>query len=80
MLDRTAGLTAAAQHAKAFLNALDERSVAARVEAAGVQWPTFQIPTDANFHTRHGPESCVLITETPLLELIGPRFGLTRRT
>src|SRR5258706_9600933 len=36
MPDRTAGLTAAAQHALAFLDTLDERPVAARVEAVGV--------------------------------------------
>src|SRR6202790_1898045 len=36
MPDRTAGLTAAAQHARAFLDTLDERPVAARVEAVGV--------------------------------------------
>ena len=37
MTDRTADLTTAAQHAHAFLDALDERPVAARVDAAGVR-------------------------------------------
>jgi hypothetical protein len=36
MIDRTAGLTAAVEHARAFLGTLDERPVAARVDAAGV--------------------------------------------
>jgi glutamate/tyrosine decarboxylase-like PLP-dependent enzyme len=36
MPDRTAGLAAAVQHALAFLDSLDERPVAARVEAVGV--------------------------------------------
>lgn len=37
MGDRTAGLAAAAAHARAFLDTLDERPVAARVDAAGVR-------------------------------------------
>src|SRR4051812_49636874 len=37
MLDRTAGLSQAAQHALEFLAGLDERPVAARVDAAGVR-------------------------------------------
>lgn len=37
MRDRTAGLAAAAQHAEQFLAGLDERPVAARVDAAGVR-------------------------------------------
>ena len=37
MRDRTAGLSAAAQHAREFLGGLDERPVAARVDAAGVR-------------------------------------------
>jgi len=37
MPDRTAGLAAAAQHAREFLATLDERPVAARVDAAGVR-------------------------------------------
>ena len=37
MRDRTAGLSAAAQHAREFLGTLDERPVAARVDAAGVR-------------------------------------------
>src|SRR3954454_1056884 len=37
MLDRTAGLSEAAQHALEFLAGLDERPVAARVDAAGVR-------------------------------------------
>ncbi len=37
MRDRTAALTAAAQHARTFLDTLDERPVAARVDAAGVR-------------------------------------------
>jgi len=37
MLDRTAGLSEAAQHAVEFLAGLDERPVAARVDAAGVR-------------------------------------------
>lgn len=37
MTDRTAGLTAAAQHAQVFLDDLDERPVAARVDAAEVR-------------------------------------------
>lgn len=37
MADRTAGLTAAAQHAQAFLRALDARPVAARVDASWVR-------------------------------------------
>ena len=37
MRDRTAGLSAAAQHARDFLAGLDERPVAARVDAAGVR-------------------------------------------
>lgn len=36
MPDRTAGLAAAAQHAQAFLDGLDERPVAARVDATAV--------------------------------------------
>jgi glutamate/tyrosine decarboxylase-like PLP-dependent enzyme len=36
MVDRTAGLRAAAQHAEAFLATLDERPVAARVDAAAI--------------------------------------------
>lgn len=37
MHDRTAGLSAAAQHARDFLDSLDDRPVAARVDAAGVR-------------------------------------------
>ena len=37
MRDRTAGLSSAAQHAREFLANLDERPVAARVDAAGVR-------------------------------------------
>jgi glutamate/tyrosine decarboxylase-like PLP-dependent enzyme len=37
MRDRTAALTAAAQHAREFLDGLDSRPVAARVDAAGVR-------------------------------------------
>jgi glutamate/tyrosine decarboxylase-like PLP-dependent enzyme len=37
MRDRTAGLAAAAHHAQAFLNTLDERAVAARTDAAAVR-------------------------------------------
>ncbi len=37
MRDRTAGLSAAAQHARDFLDGLDDRPVAARVDAAGVR-------------------------------------------
>src|SRR5262245_27246210 len=37
MPDRTAGLRAAAQHAEAFLAAVDERPVAARVDAKAVR-------------------------------------------
>ena len=37
MRDRTAGLSSAAQHAREFLGSLDERPVAARVDAAGVR-------------------------------------------
>ncbi|HET7665502.1 MAG TPA: aspartate aminotransferase family protein, partial [Mycobacterium sp.] len=37
MLDRTPGLRAAAKHAAAFLATLDERPVAARVDAAAVR-------------------------------------------
>jgi glutamate/tyrosine decarboxylase-like PLP-dependent enzyme len=37
MRDRTAGLSAAAQHAREFLDSIDERPVAARVDAAGVR-------------------------------------------
>ncbi|MGH3636518.1 MAG: pyridoxal-dependent decarboxylase, partial [Mycobacterium sp.] len=37
MPDRTAGLDAAAQHAKVFLDTLDGRSVSARVDAADVR-------------------------------------------
>jgi glutamate/tyrosine decarboxylase-like PLP-dependent enzyme len=37
MRDRTAGLSAAAQHAQEFLDSIDERPVAARVDAAGVR-------------------------------------------
>jgi glutamate/tyrosine decarboxylase-like PLP-dependent enzyme len=37
MPDRTAGLRVAAKHAEAFLATLDERPVAARVDAAGVR-------------------------------------------
>ena len=37
MRDRTSGLSAAAQHAREFLDGLDERPVAARVDAAGVR-------------------------------------------
>ncbi|MGH3594663.1 MAG: pyridoxal phosphate-dependent decarboxylase family protein [Mycobacterium sp.] len=37
MADRTAGLTAAAQHAQAFLSTLDERPVAARTDASYVR-------------------------------------------
>jgi glutamate/tyrosine decarboxylase-like PLP-dependent enzyme len=37
MRDRTAGLSAAAQHARDFLDSLDDRPVAARVDAAGVR-------------------------------------------
>ncbi len=37
MRDRTAGLSAAAQHARHFLDSLDDRPVAARVDAAGVR-------------------------------------------
>jgi glutamate/tyrosine decarboxylase-like PLP-dependent enzyme len=37
MRDRTAGLDAAAQHAREFLDTLDERRVAARMDAAGVR-------------------------------------------
>ncbi|MCW2691316.1 MAG: PLP-dependent enzyme glutamate decarboxylase, partial [Mycobacterium sp.] len=37
MPDRTAGLREAAEHAEAFLATLDERPVAARVDAAGVR-------------------------------------------
>jgi glutamate/tyrosine decarboxylase-like PLP-dependent enzyme len=37
MPDRTAGLSAAAAHAREFLDGLDERPVAARVDAAGVR-------------------------------------------
>ncbi|MFH5207096.1 pyridoxal phosphate-dependent decarboxylase family protein [Antrihabitans sp. NCIMB 15449] len=37
MGDRTAGLATAAAHARAFLDQLDERPVAARVDAAGVR-------------------------------------------
>ena len=37
MQDRTAGLSTAAQHAREFLGGLDERPVAARVDAAGVR-------------------------------------------
>lgn len=37
MRDRTAELSAAAQHARDFLDTLDERPVAARVDAAGVR-------------------------------------------
>ncbi len=37
MRDRTAGLTAAAHHARRFLDGLDQRPVAARVDAAGVR-------------------------------------------
>src|SRR3954470_7256035 len=37
MPDRTAGLRLAATHAEAFLATLDERPVAARVDAAGVR-------------------------------------------
>lgn len=37
MADRTAGLTAAAQHARAFLNSIDERPVAARADASRVR-------------------------------------------
>ena len=37
MRDRTAGLSAAAQHAHDFLDGLDDRPVAARVDAAGVR-------------------------------------------
>ena len=37
MRDRTAGLSAATDHAREFLSTLDERPVAARVDAAGVR-------------------------------------------
>ena len=37
MRDRTAGLSVAARHAHEFLNGLDDRPVAARVDAAGVR-------------------------------------------
>lgn len=37
MRDRTAGLSAAAQHARAFLSTLDDRPVAARIDASGVR-------------------------------------------
>jgi glutamate/tyrosine decarboxylase-like PLP-dependent enzyme len=37
MADRTAGLTTAAQHAQAFLNSVDDRPVAARVDASCVR-------------------------------------------
>jgi hypothetical protein len=37
MRDRTAGLSGAAQHALAFLSTLDERPVAASVDADGVR-------------------------------------------
>jgi glutamate/tyrosine decarboxylase-like PLP-dependent enzyme len=37
MVDRTAGLRAAAQHAEAFLTTLDNRPVAARVDASSVR-------------------------------------------
>jgi glutamate/tyrosine decarboxylase-like PLP-dependent enzyme len=37
MRDRTAALSAAAQHARVFLDGIDERPVAARVDAAGVR-------------------------------------------
>jgi glutamate/tyrosine decarboxylase-like PLP-dependent enzyme len=37
MRDRTAGLSVAAQHAQEFLDGLDDRPVAARVDAAGVR-------------------------------------------
>lgn len=37
MRDRTGGLSTAAQHAEEFLGGLDERPVAARVDAAGVR-------------------------------------------
>jgi hypothetical protein len=37
MVDRTAGLAAAVQHTRVFLESLDERPVGARVEAPGVR-------------------------------------------
>ena len=37
MPDRTAGLSAAARHAREFLDSLDDRPVASRVDAAGVR-------------------------------------------
>ena len=37
MRDRTAGLSVAAQHAREFLDGLDERPVAARIDASGVR-------------------------------------------
>ena len=65
MPNRTAGLRVAAEHAESFLATLDERPVAARVDAAGVRelsagrWPsTARIPrrsSSARRRRRAGP-------------------------
>lgn len=76
MRDRTAGLSAAAQHARDFLDTLDERPVAARVDAAGVRQALGgPLP-------EHGAEPQVVIdalasgAEPGLVATAGPRhFG-----
>ena len=76
MRDRTAGLSAAAQHAREFLSTIDDRPVTARVDAAGVR-DTLGGPLP-----EHGDEANAVIdslvhgVEPGLVASAGPRhFG-----
>ena len=76
MRDRTAGLSAAAQHARDFLGVLDERPVAARVDAAAVRDALGGSLSEHGEDPKAVIDSLVAAVEPGLVASAGPRhFG-----
>lgn len=76
MRDRTAGLSAAAQHARDFLDTLDERRVAARVDAAGVREALGGPLPEHGTHPQAVIDALATGAEPALVATAGPRhFG-----
>ena len=74
MADRTAGLTTAAQHAHAFLDTLDERPVAARVDAAEVRKALGGPVPEQGEDPRAVVDALVAGADPGLVASAGPRY------
>jgi glutamate/tyrosine decarboxylase-like PLP-dependent enzyme len=74
MIDRAAGLTAAVQHAREFLDNLDGRAVAARVDAAGVREVLGGPVPEHGEDPRAVVDALVAGVDPGLVASAGPRF------